>query len=467
MVEDQRAQLLIRRTPADPDVQALTARVLDLESQVQAVAETYLQGLATQVSSLDQTLAQFGARMEQVPAKEVAFARLARQPQVLGGIVTMLQQRLQEAQIAEAVEDASVRVIDPAISPVHPVAPRKPLVLALAGMGGVMLGLLLAFVRESMDQTVGSRDQLAQLTGASVLGLIPRIQVGAVDRPRYIHALARVRDRALPSGVRQASMPPVGPASHVVAVNQANVSVGVAALADRLIAHSDPRSPVSEAYRALRTNITFADPDRTARTLVFTSAMPGDGKSTTVANLGITLAQQGLRVLLVDADMRLGTLNALFGLPRTPGLSNSLVASGTSADASIVTVRVAKDTEVHVLPTGALPPNPAELLDSDRARALFARFEEQYDAVLIDAPPVNVVTDAALLGARAGGVVLVARADVTPTAAIRFAVEQLSRVRAPLLGTVLNDIDFSKHGMNEGAYGYYYNYSQSGKAGAA
>ncbi|HEX3158048.1 MAG TPA: polysaccharide biosynthesis tyrosine autokinase [Gemmatimonadaceae bacterium] len=460
VTEDQRAQLLVRRTPADPDVQALTERVHELETQLQAVAQTYLQGLATQVTSLDRTLAQFGERLERVPAKEVTFARLARQPQVLDGIVTMLQQRLQEARIAEAVEDPSVRIVDPAIIPDRPVAPNKPLLLALAGLGGLMIGFLLAFVRENMDHTVRSREHLMELSNAPVLGLIPRIQEAAIQAGGRFSALGRIRDRnrALSAGT-QVAVVAAGNATPVRAVRGvAGQPLPMAALAERLVTHSDPRSPVSEAYRALRTNISFADPDKVATTLVFTSALPGDGKSTSVANLAVTLAQQGLRVIAVDADMRRGTLNALFGIPRLPGLSNALVARGTPVDEAIVHVRVGEDAVLDVLPTGPFPPNPSELLDSDRARTLFDDLGARYDVVLIDTAPLNLVTDAAVLGARAGGVVLVVRANHTPAAAVRFAVDRLARVRAPLMGTLLNDIDVSKQHGNDVAYGYYYDY---------
>jgi len=311
----------------------------------------------------------------------------------------------------------------------------------------VMLGFLVAFVRENMDQTVRSRDHLMTLSSSPVLGLIPRIA----------EANQRVggRLRALPAGGKPALAAP----SHAVAVRGVSrVPIHTAALAERLVTHNDPRSPVSEAYRALRTNISFADPDKEASVLVFTSALPGDGKSTSVANLAVTLAQQGLRVLTVDADMRRGTLNVLFGIPRLPGLSNALVAKGTPVDEAIVHVRVGEDAVLDVLPTGPFPPNPSELLDSERARALFADLSERYDVVLIDTAPLNLVTDAAVLGARAGGVVLVVRANHTPAAAVKFAVDRLARVRAPLMGTLLNDIDVSKQRGNDVAYGYYYDY---------
>src|SRR5690606_23414605 len=225
-------------------------------------------------------------------------------------------------------------------------------------------------------------------------------------------------------------------------------------LESRLVTGYDPRNPVSEAYRSLRTNITFARLERTPKTLVFTSPMPGDGKSTTSANLAITLAQQGLKVLLVDADLRRGVLNSVFHLEREPGLSNVLLEM-TPFQNAVRTVRIADSATLDFLSSGILPPNPAELLGSDRMRALLERLEAEYDLIILDAPPLNVVTDAALLGTNADGVMLVARAGRSEKAALSYAGEQLRNVRADVLGAVLNDIDFKRDARYYGKYGSY------------
>src|SRR5690606_31110819 len=206
---------------------------------------------------------------------------------------------------------------------------------------------------------------------------------------------------------------------------------------------NDPRSPISEAYRSLRTNITFSRLGNPPKLIVFTSPTPGDGKSTTSANLAITLAQQGLKVLLVDADMRRGSLNTVFGVDREPGLSNVLLGTVTSAEA-IRSVQIAESVSLDFLSTGTLPPTPAELLGSQQMRDLLLEFEKDYDFVILDAPPLNLVTDAALLGTNADGVVVVARAGMTQKGAIEVAMDHLRHVRAPLLGAVLNDFDHER-----------------------
>lgn len=448
-VENERADLLIRRTSEDPDVLVLTDRVHDLEDEIRSLTTTYLQGLTAQVSAIDGQLGQFSKQLELVPAKEVQYARLQRRPKVLEDIYTMLQSRLKEAEIAEAVADPSVRVIDAAIVPDRPIRPKRPLIVVVGAFLGLLLGAGVSFLREGMDRAVHTSEDVQRLTGGHVLALIPHIQTGS--------AAGRLANsgvfRRLASALGAANMSPGGSQQPVVARADSQ------AVGSALVAGIDPRSPVSEAYRALRTNITFASADQAARTLVFTSPMPGDGKSTTTANLAVTLAQTGTRVLLVDADLRRGTLHAVFGLPRDRGLSDAVLGAAQLSEV-IQPVRIGENVRLDLLTTGTLPPNPAELLGSRRMRELLARLQGEYEMILIDSPPVNVVTDAAVLGTIADGVVLVARAGATSDADLRFAMTQVNSVRAPVLGVVLNAIDFRRDARYQSGYGYreYYYY---------
>jgi tyrosine-protein kinase Etk/Wzc len=299
-----------------------------------------------------------------------------------------------------------------------------PLSLGLALVVGLVLGAGSAFAREHLDTRVRSREDLQLIMpGVPILGIIPRIQA------------AHVRASWLP----RLHAPQTLPAARVNGFQA------------RLIAVHDPRSPISEAYRSLRTNITFSRPERTPKTLVFTSPTPGEGKSTSTENLAATLAQQGLRCVLLDADLRRGVLHEVLDLGREPGLSNVLLGTCRVEDArSAITLE--NGATFDFVPTGTLPPNPAELLGSERMRAVLSGLAEQYDAVLLDAPPLNLVTDAAVLGTVADGVIIVARAGFTDRGALEYAVEQLNVVRAPILGTVLNDID-QKRDRYYGGYG--------------
>ncbi|HEX9107928.1 MAG TPA: polysaccharide biosynthesis tyrosine autokinase, partial [Longimicrobiales bacterium] len=420
--EDKRAELLDRRKPEDPDVQVLTARINDLDTQLGTIVTTYLHGLENQIGSYDGILHRFGAVLDRIPATEVQYARLLRQEKVLSEIYTMLQTRLKEAQIMAAVEDPSVRVVDPAIPPDKPVRPNIPLSLGLAAFLGIILGVGLAFGREHLDGSVRTREDLLAVGGQlPVLGTIPRIHLApAVNGDRFRRVFRR-------NGVL------------------------ASASQERLIAMRDPRSPISEAYRSLRTNITFARPERPPKTLVFTSPGPGEGKSTSTANLAATLAQQGLRCLLVDADMRRGALHVALRARREPGLSD-LIVGRAEWTAGVQRVELDEGVGFDFLGGGTPPPNPAELLGSAGMAALLARAAPLYDAILLDAPPLNLVTDAAVLGTKVDGVIVVARAGVTDRAALEYAFQQLQAVHAPVLGSILNDLD-QKRGRYYGAYG--------------
>jgi capsular exopolysaccharide synthesis family protein len=424
-VENERSALLNRRTEDDPDVASLTRRVREIEQQLASISGTYLQGLTNQVGSLNGTLAGFESQLNRIPAAEIQFARLMRETNVLAEIYTLLQTRLKEAEIVAAADDPTVRVVDPAILPTRAIKPNVPLSLALAVMLGAGLGVGGAFVREHMDTTIRSREDLQHATShAAILGTIPRIPAAHAE------------------GTNRFRLPAFG---------RARTRGGEAPkFNSRLVAGLDPRSPVSEAYRSLRTNITFARSGTPPRTLVFTSPSPGDGKSTSTANLAAMLARQGVRCLLVDADMRRGALNEALGQERESGLSELLLGR-ISVEQAIRRVTLDSDSSFDFIPTGVLPPNPAELVGSSRMQSLLEELAPNYAAILLDAPPLNVVTDAALLGVHADGVILVARAGVTDRHALHFALEQIRAVRAPLLGTVLNDVD----GRKDSYYGSY------------
>lgn len=415
-VENERAKLLERRTPDDPEVQALTNRITDMEDQLHQLVVTNLTSLTNRIASLDNVLGQFASDLKKIPAKEIQLARLKRQANVTEQIYTTLQSRMKEAQIVAAVQDPSVRVVDPAITPLKPIQPDKPLDLMLALILGIALGGSVAFVRENLDTTIHTREELQLESGTvPVLGLIPRI-----------------RDTVATNGARRMPWP----------MRTTPVATSAELLRARLVAGRNPRGSASEAYRALRTNLTFAQPDKPPRTMVFTSAAPGDGKSTSSSNLAITLAQQGLRSILIDADMRRGTMHDAFGTQAHPGLSDYLLGGPSLDD---VTRRVTLEgVAIDFIPIGTTPPNPAELLAATRMQALLEHLEGEYDAVIFDAPPLNVVTDAAVLGARTDGVIMVVRAGVTDRSAVRFAFDQLSAVHARVLGCVLNDVDVKR-----------------------
>jgi capsular exopolysaccharide synthesis family protein len=213
----------------------------------------------------------------------------------------------------------------------------------------------------------------------------------------------------------------------------------------QLITLRDPRSPAAEAYRTLRTNIQFSSLDRALRTLLATSTAPDEGKSTTLANLAVTIAEAEQRVILVDCDLRRPSLHTLFNLPNENGLTSMILAN---EDAPIP-FQESGLPGLSVLTSGPLPPRPADILGSRRMEAVIARLRDQADIVLFDTPPVVAVTDAAVLATRMDGVLLVFQAGKTSRERARQARQILEKVKAHIVGVVLNNAEVEKE------YGYY------------
>ncbi len=204
----------------------------------------------------------------------------------------------------------------------------------------------------------------------------------------------------------------------------------------RLVTLTNPSSPVSEAYRTLRTNIQFSGLDRPLRTLLVTSTSPTEGKSTTLANLAITIAQAGKRVIVVDCDLRKPTIHEIFGLPNRVGLTSLMLPSEDASEA----LQDPGIDNLTVITSGPIPPNPSEILASHRMEELLAALAQQADFVLLDSPPILAVTDAAILASRVDGVLLVVKAGSTKRDLAQKAKAQLQKVNAHLIGIVLNGV---------------------------
>jgi capsular exopolysaccharide synthesis family protein len=219
-----------------------------------------------------------------------------------------------------------------------------------------------------------------------------------------------------------------------------------------LVTETEPKSPAAEAYRTLWTNIHFSGIDKPCRTIVFTSAGQGEGKTTSVANFGVVVAEAGTRVCLIDSDLRRPALHKMFGLPNTRGLTTALLENLPIAE-------VAQPTAVpalSVVTSGPLPPNPAELVGSKRMRDILDSGEAAFDLVVCDSPPVISVADGLALSAQCDGVVLVVRAGTIAHEVIRRAVEHIESVKGRILGVVLNSVDLRR----DGYYSYYKYYGK-------
>jgi capsular exopolysaccharide synthesis family protein len=331
-------------------------------------------------------------------------------------------------------------------------------------MFGLLVGVGIAFAREHMDRAVRTRMDVRGSTGLPVIGLIPRIHrngstVAFIAEPRRVPAA----QGALPPARR----PELGRrtytffAAPVYAAPAEPLQVPIASdqppVQQLALTISPNAAVIAEALRMLETNIAFSPLDAPVRTLVFTSPLPGDGKTTTVVNLVLTLAQRGIRVLLIDADVRRGVVHSVFRVAREPGLSEVLRGL-TTFERARRSISVGERGALDYLTTGKFRLEDYGLVASDAMRDLLARVREEYELVIVDTPPVNVITDGAVLAAYADGVILVARVGVTELSALSYAVEQLRHVRAAVLGVVLNDIDLRRDAAYDSSYKYFQAY---------
>ncbi|HVE77909.1 MAG TPA: polysaccharide biosynthesis tyrosine autokinase [Gemmatimonadaceae bacterium] len=393
--------------PRHPDVQAIDVRIRRTKSQLREASGLYLANLNSRHQTLATAIGNLRRQSERYPPLEAEQAKLEADVRTAQRLYDDLQSQLQLSRISESAEGGSVRLIDAAEVPSFAVLPLRRRAMMLAAILGLALGLGLAVLLDRLDTSVRSPDELVQRLDLNVLGMVPMIRLNG----------------RRPGG----------------------------AVGERLVTHFDPRSPVAEAYRSLRTNLAFARAASRLHTIVLTSPGPSDGKSTTAANLAITFAQQGQRTLVVDADLRRAVLDKSFGVPRSPGLTEVLVGDVALPDA----VSKTEVDNLFVLPSGRMPPNPAELLGSAEMQRVLGEAKDRFDVVLFDSPPLLAVTDAAILSTMVDGTLLVVRMGETAREAVRRAVGQLRAVRGRLLGAVLNDVDFRK-GSAYGQYGYYY-----------
>ncbi len=218
-----------------------------------------------------------------------------------------------------------------------------------------------------------------------------------------------------------------------------------------LITFSKPKSPIAEAYRTLRTNIHFSGLDTPYRTILLTSAGPEEGKSTTISNLGVAIAQAGNRVLIIDCDLRKPVQHKIFDLPNQKGLTNVLVEQLQAEDA----IQAAKIENLFILTSGPIPPNPSELLGSERMEHLVQLMRNDFDTVLLDSPPAVAVTDAAVLSAWVDGVILVLRAGVAKIDMAKQTKEQVEKANGKIIGAILYGVKYSGED-----YHYYYYYGE-------
>lgn len=415
---------------------ALSAQYLDTHPDMLAIAQqqaTVLTALEREIRSVlssyeDQSataremVSRLGGRLETVEAEvqrlgeyAVTYRALERNADGNRELFTIIERRLKEVDLVRNSQQNNVQVLQSARAPSGPFDPNRFTLLVLVVAFASMLAFLVPWGVELLDNTVRDRDTLERRYQLTFLGVIPTIRPSLSAKP-----------------------------------SQRGPARGQKWNPD-LFVHDFPKSNIAESCRSVRTNLMFMLSDRPLARLLVTSAGPREGKTTATCNIGTVMAQSGQRVLLVDTDMRRPRLSNAFGVKPRIGLSSVLLGDSTLEEAVLET----PVKNLYLLPSGPIPPNPTELMMTDRFRSVLDELSSRYDRVIFDSPPIAPVTDAIVLSSLVDGVMLVVKSGVTRKDLLTRSVEQLRAVKAQIFGVVLNDVDLSRRGQGY-YYGYYY-----------
>jgi exopolysaccharide transport family protein len=367
-------------------------------------------------NSLQSALNSTKARIRDMNRTEFELNDYVREVRANRGLYETFFNRISETSVTGDLQTANARVIDPAVLPKEPIKPNKKLIVALALVVSAMFGIALAFLLDALDATVKNAEDVDRKLGVSLLGIVPLIaRIASAKRKKNIdlNKLDATLVRAFVEG-----------ADH----------------------------GFQESIRTLRTSLTLASLENKAQVMLFTSSVPGEGKTTTSTNLAEAFGQME-KVVLIDADMRRPTVARKLNMPsNSRGLSNAVAYPETLDDC----IHHVADLGIDVIPAGPIPPNPLELLASKNFSALLETLKGRYDRIIIDSAPIHAVSDAAYLSTLVDGVVYVVKADGTKDKLIKSGIERLHDSNARILGVLLNQMDVEKEARYGGHYSGYY-----------
>ena len=424
-LSDQYTEALNQYGPKFPKVVRLEAQLSEIEKlignekkSIGNQIEAEYRGSRQRELLLQQALNQQKNQASSMADKMVEYNILKREAEANKQLYDGLLQKLKEAGISAGLRSSNIRVVDPALIPMAPSRPNKSRNIFLAVLVGLIGGIGLALLREYLDNTVKSPNDVENLSRLPSLAVVPAFTSSAGVRPGRFQRLLRGSGNGLHERVA-------------------------------LLSHSEPQSHVSEAFRALRTSLLLSQPDRPPQIILVTSALPHEGKTTAAVNIGVTLAQLGDITLLIDGDLRKpGVSRALSMNDGKIGLSSYLAGV---APLDLVTLPHPEISNLHAIPTGPIPPNSADLLSSHRLAEMMCELRKRYKFIVIDSPPIMAATDAVILSALVDGVLLVVRSGETPKEAFARTRDLLHSVNSRVLGVVLNAVDSSSPD-------YYYSY---------
>ena len=430
----QRTELASKYQDEHPRMKALDDQINQVEAELEREIDVVLINLERQQASIAHTEEGLKKAVAEERQKEarlnrltLEYARLKRDVDTNAKLYDMMTSRMKEADITGSLPFNNVRVLDKAQVPKKPFKPNLPQSVALGLLLGLVLGVTLALGLELLDNTVKTQDDVEKTLAAPFLGLLPVLETGGAT------GTARSGKNAKERAERAAGT-----------------------LERDLFVIRNPKSSAAECARFIRTNLLFMSPDTPLRSIALTSPAPEEGKTTTAISLAATMAVTGSRTLIVDTDMRRPRLHRAFSVSNDHGLSSVIVGEAT-LDQAIQKTEMAL---LDVLPCGPIPPNPAELLHTDRFAELVRELEDRYDRVIFDAPPVGAVADPAVLATVTDGIVLVVKCDKTRKDSAKHALRVLRDAHVNVLGVVLNDVDLDEKRYGAAYYAYYRRYGE-------
>jgi capsular exopolysaccharide synthesis family protein len=446
--ETEYASLGSQVTAAYPTMRELQAKISALRKAIRDERKQGLQSLEAQFSadsgaenSLREQIETEKAKAQEVAKKLIQYDVLSREASSLRELYQAVLKQAKEIEMSASVTTSNVFVADYATLPTSPSAPKTNIIVILAAIIGLSAGILMSYILESLDDTIVTAQELRQMANLPLLGSVPDFDSQDKSPPKVP---ARIEHS--PESNEQES----GETSP----ERLLLSESASAESSALVTISAPHTAISEALRSIRANVLLSSADYPPRVIMIASSIQGEGKTTLLSNLAVTLAQANHKTLMIDADLRMCGLSNLFlgQQEEHRGLSD-LLTSRLPLESVIYPTGVAG---LDLLPVGTTAPNPAELVGSESMKRLLSGLKDRYDFILVDTPPIMAVADALLISRAVDSVILVARGGFTPRHTVREAREKLTRVRARIIGTVLNGATKGDSASDIMAYGSNY-----------
>ncbi len=451
-LRDQHAELKVQHGPNHPRIEKLASQMQETQAQLDEERQRMVrkagadyQAALRREKLLRDALGQQQQELTQLSQLSIPYNILKREADANKQLYDGLLHRVKEAGVSAGLKSTNIRVIDPALKPLHPTKPSKTRNISLGLIFGLIIGVAYAFARERLDNTIKTPDELERVVPFPALGFIP-----ALKQPEKVRARLKEGRKGSNGNGRNGH-------------NGSSGSKRDDGLCIDLVPLHDPHSSIAESYRTLRTALLLSSSGQPPQVILVTSAQPQEGKTSTALNLAVSLAQRGGDVLLLDGDLRMPRIARALEMDWPYGLSNIL--TGTFPAEQVI-FQAPEISNLYVLPSGPTPPNPAELLGSESMARLLLTLRQRFTHIVIDSPPILSITDATLLSVLVDGTIVVARGGMTTRESLRHATNILAKVNARILGILLNGVLMDSpdyyyycyrnygYGYNDRRYGY-------------